>query len=427
MQPTWPNLTSPLDLANWPASTARQEALDVLLWLGAAMLRSGSTASRTHEAMRLMAHRMGFDAVSLSLTADTVIASVRRDGERVTGMREVGPQGINAWRIGELEQFVKAAGPDVSPRELANKLAEIESKPPRYPELTIALALAAASAGFAFLNGGPPLEMAGAAVGGGVGHLCRSWLSRQGVSPYGVVAASAAAASGVYVLVAAAAGYAGLGLTRHPAGFISSVLFLVPGFPLIAGLFDLLRHQTVAAVSRFAYGAMLLLAVTFGLGIVIAVTGVDLARQPPLELAYPLKLLLRGAASFVAGCAFAMLYSSAPRLVLAIGLLALGANELRLLLTDAGMMLAPATFFGALAIGLVALLVDQRWGVPRIVMAVPAIIIMVPGVYAFEMIIAFYRGNVIEAIQASASCAFVIGALAMGLAAARLGVRLTRS
>ena len=52
MQPTWPNLTSPLDLANWPASTARQEALDVLLWLGAAMLRSGSTASRTHEAMR---------------------------------------------------------------------------------------------------------------------------------------------------------------------------------------------------------------------------------------------------------------------------------------------------------------------------------------------------------------------------------------
>jgi len=42
-----------------------------------------------------------------------------------------------------------------------------------------------------------------------------------------------------------------------------------------------------------------------------------------------------------------------------------------------------------------------------------------PGVYAFEMIVLFNRGQMIEALQASASCGFVIGALAMGLATAR--------
>ena len=41
-------------------------------------------------------------------------------------------------------------------------------------------------------------------------------------------------ASGSYVLVAALASSLGFEFTHYPAGFIASVLFLVPGFPLIA-------------------------------------------------------------------------------------------------------------------------------------------------------------------------------------------------
>ena len=41
------------------------------------------------------------------------------------------------------------------------------------------------------------------------------------------------------------------------------------------------------------------------------------------------------------------------------------------------------------------------------------------GVYAFEMIVLFNRGQMLEALQASASCFFVVGALAMGLAVSR--------
>ena len=188
---------------------------------------------------------------------------------------------------------------------------------------------------------------------------------------------------------------------------------------MIAGLFDLLQYQTVAAVSRLAYGVMILLAVALGLSIVIAVAGVDLSRQPPLELTYPLTLLLRAVASFVAAGAFAMLFNSSARTVLAVGLLAVGANDLRLVLHDMGMMLAPAAFFAALAIGLVALLVDQRLNVPPMAMTVSPIVIMMPGVYAFEMIVLFNRGQMLDALQASAACGFVIGALAMGLAVAR--------
>ena len=319
--------------------------MDVLLWFGASMLRAGNTAARTREWIEVMAHKMGFDLVAVSLSLDNITASVRRAGEWTTRMREIGPPGINAWRITELEHLAKAPGLGLEPRKIAVKLSEIDATMPRYSGLKIIVAVGLASSGFAFLNGAAVPEMIAAATGGGVGQWVRLWLSRRQVNHYGVAALSAVAASGMFVLAAVLAHYVGFGFAHYPAGFIASVLFLVPGVPLIAALFDLLQYQTVAAVSRLAYGVMILLAVAFGLSIVIAVAGIDLARQPPLELAYPVKLSLRAAASFVASCAFAMLFNSSSRTVLAVGLLALAANGLRLVLIDMGMMLAPAAYF----------------------------------------------------------------------------------
>jgi uncharacterized membrane protein YjjP (DUF1212 family) len=393
--------------------------VEVLIGFAVLMLRAGNTASRTREWIDLIAHKMGFDAVSVSLSLDSIVTSVRRSGEWTTTMREVGPQTINVWRIGELEKLASAAGPKTASAEIAAKLAEIEAAALLYSRTQIAAAVGAASAGFAFINGAAAPEMMAAAIGGGMGQWLRMWLSRRHFNQFGSAALSAIAASGIYVVVAGLASYAGMEFARYPAGFIASVLFLIPGFPLVAGLFDLLQQQTVAAVGRLAIGIMLLLAVALGLSIVIAAAGIDLSRQPPLELAYPVKLLLRAIASFVAGGAFATLFNSSPRTILAAGLLAFVANSVRLALADMGMMLAPAAFFAALLIGLVAVVADHRFNVPRLAMTVAPTVIMMPGVYAFEMIVLFNQGRMLDAIQATASCGFIVGALAMGLATAR--------
>jgi uncharacterized membrane protein YjjP (DUF1212 family) len=400
-------------------SIASGDAVEALLLFGALMMRAGNTAARTREWIEEIARTMGFHSISLSLSTDSITASVRRSGEKITIMREIGLPGINASRIAELEQLARTMGSESAPREIAAKLAEIESMAPRYSRMQIAAGVGMASAAFAFLNGAATPEMLATALGGGIGQWTRSWLAHRSVNQYGAAALAAIVASGIYVLGAALARRTGFQFAHYPSGFISSVLFLIPGFPLIAGLFDLLQYQTVAAVSRLAYGAMMLLAVALGLSIVIAVAGVDITRQPPLELAYPLKLLLRAIASFVAACAFAMLFNTSARTVLAVGLLALVANDLRLILIDMGMMLAPAAFFATLLIGLVALFVDERFNVPRLAMTVAPVVIMIPGIYAFEMIVLFNRGQMLEALQASAACGFVIGALAMGLATAR--------
>jgi uncharacterized membrane protein YjjP (DUF1212 family) len=400
-------------------TAASGSAVDALLQFGAAMLRAGNTASRTREWMETLARKMELEGLATGFAFDSIMATVRGPERRTTALTEIGPPGINVARIADLERLAAAVGPTHTAPEITAMIAEIQSAQPLFSRVQIVIGIGIASAGFAFLNGAAAAEMSFAVVGGALGQWSRFWLTDRHFNPYGVAALAAIAASGTYVVVGALAAYAGLGFSAYPAGFIASVLFLVPGFPLIAGLFDLMQHQVTAAVGRLAHGAMILLAVALGLNVVIAVAQVDLTREPPLEWAYPLEIALRTVASFAASSAFAMLFNCAPRVVLAIGALGVVANVLRLMLIDMGMRLAPAAFLAALVIGAVALMLDRLFKLPRLAMTVPTIVIMVPGLYAFETIVLFNYGRAIEALQAAASCAFVIIALAMGLATAR--------
>jgi uncharacterized membrane protein YjjP (DUF1212 family) len=399
------------------------DALEVLTQFGVSALRAGNTAIRTRELMESMALKLGLEAIAVDLSLDGITAGARQSGQWLSMMRMLGPPGINVSRIGRLEQLAKAVQPGTAPHEIAVRLKEIDTTPPEYSRAQIAIAIGLASGSFAFLNGVGVLEIIAAALGGGIGQMLRWSLAHRQLNQYGVAALTAIAASGVYVLLTALATSLGFGVGGYSTGLIASVLFLIPGFPLIAALFDLLQYQTVAAISRFAYGLMILLAVAFGLSFVIGVTGVELSRQPVVELPYVAKLILRCVASFIAACGFAISFNCPARAVVAAGLVALAANDVRLVLVDAGMMLAPAAFLAALMIGALALALNRRADIPPMATVVAPIVIMIPGLYAFQMFVLFNQGRVIEALQASALLGFVVGALAIGLATARLLVQ----
>src|SRR5262245_42978836 len=83
------------------------------------MLAAGNTASRTREWIDVLATKMGFDGMSLSLSFGSIVATFRRSGKVVTGMREVGPPGVDAWRIGELERVARTLKTQAAPHEIA--------------------------------------------------------------------------------------------------------------------------------------------------------------------------------------------------------------------------------------------------------------------------------------------------------------------
>jgi len=262
--------------------------------------------------------------------------------------------------------------------------------------------------------------MLAAALAGAMGQSLRLWLAVRGFTQYGAVALAAAAASSTYAIAAELIDVAGFAFASYGAGFIASVLFLVPGVPLIGGLFDLLHYRMAVAIGRLAYGAMIMLSAALGLSVVIGLAHVDAVGQPTTQLVYPMALVLRGVASFIAAAAFAMLFNSPKKVILIAGFHALAANSFRLVLDDLGIMLAPATFLAALCIGISGIQMERRLGLPAIVTTVAPIVIMIPGVTAFQAIVLLNDGQINEALEALASCGFLVGALAIGLAGATL-------
>src|SRR6266481_2966520 len=358
-------------------------ALETLMRFGTLMLRAGDTAFRVRDWMSMIARGMGLDALSVNIALGGMTVTARRGGEHATLVSEIAPPGVNAWRLGALEHLARNTQPGMTPQELAAKLAKIEAEPPLYPLAVTVAAVGAASGAFCYLSGGNMLEVVAAITGSSVGQWLRSLLVRRRFNQYAVTALCAMVASGVYCLIAAVWTGAGFALPRHAPGFISSVLFLFPGFPLVA-----------------------------------SAVGLTTAPPPP-HVGEILTLLLRAIASFAGGCGFAILYNCTPRTVLAVGGFALVGNELRLALHDAGMDLASATFLGALSVGLMASLARQRMQQSRIVLTVPGIIIMVPGIYGFQTIVLLNQGDMLAAMQAAALGGFIVGAMSLGLTASR--------
>lgn len=390
------------------------EVLGLVLRYGALMLRAGGTAFRARQSMAAVARGLGLDELSMQLSLGSIMATGRRGDESATLIREVGPPGVNSRRIRELEALaldLTGLTPD--------GLAAIETSPPYYSVAQTGAAVAAACGAFAFLNGGTWPVMAAAAVGGGVGQGLRTLLLRRRFNQYVVTALCALVAAGVYGLISVASRYVDLGEPRHAVGLISSVLFLVPGFPLVTALLDLLQHETFAALGRLANVTLHLLTGAVGLSVVIAVVGLSDEPPPPRLISESLLFVLRVAASFAGACGFAIVFNCSPRNVLLVGLLASVGNVLRLVLHDAGLAMPPATFLGALTVGLLTSLARVWRTVPRVVLTVPGVVLMVPGLYAFTTLVLLNEGEILAALRAAVLVGFVVGAMAAGLAAAR--------
>jgi len=131
-------------------------------------------------------------------------------------------------------------------------------------------------------------------------------------------------------------------------------------------------------------------------------------------------LLCRGIASVLGACGFALLYNSSLRTVLVVGGLALVRQRAATgTCTIAAVQLASATFVGALAVGLLASLarVAPRRATNRAHRSRHhhhgARRLCLPGGRAV------CQGNVIAGLQPAFLAAFVVGAMALGLATAR--------
>ena len=399
------------------------EKASIIGRVGIMLLSCGTGAWRVRSSMNTLAEVMG-----ITCTADIGLMSIEYtcfDGEDgYTQALCLTNTGVNTSKLNRLEKFIRnfeKEGKHISGEQLHQLLDEIEKIHGLYSPVALGMAAALACGGFTFLLGGGPIEMLCAFIGAGVGNYVRCKLTKHHFTLFLCIVSSVSLACFTY------AGFLKLaeilwGISiQHEAGYICAMLFIIPGFPFITSGIDLAKLDMRSGMERFAYAILVILVATMAAWIMALILHLQPVDFPKICLTSEEQMIFRLLASFCGVFGFSIMFNSPPGLAAVAAGIGAVANTLRLEFVDlTGMPPAVAAFIGALTAGILASLIKNRAGYPRISVTVPAIVIMVPGLYLYR---GFYNlGMMSLSVSASwfASAMLIVMALPLGLIFARI-------
>jgi uncharacterized membrane protein YjjP (DUF1212 family) len=241
-----------------------ERALDVAL----IVMRNGGSTVMADRTFRNVLKGYNVSGVSAAWRLDFVAASSVAGGRSSTVVRPIGPIGVNLARASEAAVLgERVARGEVGTASLVSEVERIKAFPSPYNRLVLVAAAASTAAFFSQIPGGDWGALGIAFVAAGVGQFLRSMLQAKKLA-----AATATLVCGV--LSACIAGFGlRLGLSRTaPATLIASVIYMVPGLPLINGFVDVLSHKhLLVGLERIANAAYLFLILAIAIAFAYAV------------------------------------------------------------------------------------------------------------------------------------------------------------
>ena len=323
-----------------------------------------------------------------------------------------------------MEQFVDSFPKEESHltgEEIHKRLDEIEKIHALYSPAKLGLAAALACCAFTFLLGGGPVEMILAFIAAGIGNVIRTKLIKHHFTLFLNIAVSISAACLMYAICLKAAEIIFHVPAVHEAGYICSMLFIIPGFPFITSGIDLAKLDLRSGLERLTYSIIIVLVATMFAWIMAMLLRLQPQDFTAVNLSDVSRLVLRLIASFCGVFGFSIMFNSSIPMAATAALIGSVANTLRLELVDfTGIPAAAAAFIGALTAGLLASFIKKNNGYPRISLTVPSIVIMVPGLYFYRAFYNFGIMSLTEAVSWFSIAIMIIIALPLGLIFARI-------
>ena len=399
----------------------------VVLRLGRLMLASGAGSYRVKSSMARAASAVGLDRHEATVTMTEIVTSSYVGNRFRTETAEVRGVGVNVARLEALRRIVHDLRAHETVEHLQTKLDEVERMRGLYGPLLNAAASGVACAGFCFLNRGGWVECLAVLVAAFIGQAVRRQMLTRRYQHFFTWLVCGVAASGVYMSIVGLLEATGAVGGNHEGGVISAILFLIPGFPMVTAMLDLVRQDFSSALSRAAYVLMVMASagvavwtVTFMFDWQVEATSTAVPTGWVLHV-------LRCLCSFVAAYGFSMLFNAGAKASALAALVGALANTGRLVLIDEfHVPWQLAVGLAAVTIGVLAQLFVSRASLSRVALSVPAVVIMIPGVPFYRAISALNNRAVdanVAVGQAAANLAevfFVITAIGVGLAMARI-------
>ncbi|MDY6121584.1 MAG: threonine/serine exporter family protein [Porphyromonas sp.] len=242
----------------------------------ATLIGSGVHTSRTVRNTKRIGCALGTDVhLNLSMKTMTLTVGDERSGEVITEVIDIPTLPIKFVLNSELSALsweVHDRGLTIEETELRYK--EILGKSNRQTFLQVWLLISAANACFCALFGGDALACILVALATAVGFYVRKSLIERGLNAYVAITIAATISSGIPALAI----FLQYPTTAPDTALATSVLYIIPGVPLINGIIDIVEGHTLSGVSRLIHCTLIILSIACGMAITLLLTTGSIAK-----------------------------------------------------------------------------------------------------------------------------------------------------
>ncbi|WP_375752430.1 threonine/serine exporter family protein [Vibrio sp. HN007] len=239
---------------------SKQRAVSRLIaQAGQMLLAHGAESTLVGDIMRRMGRASGADEVEVSLTANSIVVTTFFDEKCMTTTRQAPDRGINMRVITQIQRICIMMEKGVLNYSLAHERLKNIS-PDRYNRWLVVVMIGLSCASFSHLAGGDWAIFAVTFIASAVGMIVRQEIGHRHFNPLLNFAVTAF----VTTVVSAQAVVFELGNQPFIA-MASSVLMLVPGFPLINSVADMVKGYINMGLARFVMASMLTFATCLGI------------------------------------------------------------------------------------------------------------------------------------------------------------------
>ncbi len=235
---------------------------------GQMLLAHGAESTLVGDIMRRMGAACGMSEVEVSLSASSLVLTTVYDGHCITTARRCPDRGINMRVVTQVQRICIMMEKGILDYSLAQKKLN-QISPERYNRWLVVVMIGLSCAAFARLAGGNWTVFTMTFIASAAGMIVRQEIGHRQFNPL----VNFTVTSFVTSIISAQAIIYQLG-NKPTIVMASSVLMLVPGFPLINAVADMLKGYINMGIARFVMASLLTLATSLGIVAAMSVTGV---------------------------------------------------------------------------------------------------------------------------------------------------------
>ncbi|MGC7887872.1 threonine/serine exporter family protein [Vibrio anguillarum] len=248
--------------------TSKQRLVSRLIaQAGQMLLAHGAESTLVGDIMRRMGAACGMSEVEVSLSASSLVLTTVYDGHCITTARRCPDRGINMRVVTQVQRICIMEKGILDYSLAQKKLNQIS--PERYNRWLVVVMIGLSCAAFARLAGGDWTVFTMTFIASAAGMIVRQEIGHRQFNPL----VNFTVTSFVTSIISAQAIIYQLG-NKPTIVMASSVLMLVPGFPLINAVADMLKGYINMGIARFVMASLLTLATSLGIVAAMSVTGV---------------------------------------------------------------------------------------------------------------------------------------------------------